>query len=148
MCNAVFQVDISYNAVPVCHTTSIGGMYNYSFTMQVYAYHSCRPLYEHLNPTGCISGLKTNLHVPATSWFSKGAQMSTSEKLRFVVLSPSHEKLTNTHPLLGGGATGVAVGKMGAICTGDGDGDGDSVEDTAIVDGAGTVAEFSCDKTQ
>ena len=86
--------------------------------------------------------------------------MSTSEKLRFVVLSPSHEKLTNTHPLLGGGAAGVAVGKMGAICTGDGDGDGDgggngggdgdgnSVEATAIVDGAGTVAEFSCDKTQ
>ena len=109
-------------------------------------------LYEHLNPTGCISGLKTKLQVPATSWFSRGPQISTSEKLRFVVLSPPHEKLTKTHPLLGGGATGVAVGKMGAICAGDGDGDsdgdGDTVEATAIVDGAGTVAEFSCDKTQ
>ena len=47
------------------------------------------------------------LHVPAISCLSKGAQISNSEKLRFVVLSPWHEKLTNTHPSVD---TGVGVG--------------------------------------
>ena len=66
------------------------------------------------------------------------------------MLSPPHEKLTNTHPLLGGGATGVAVGKMGGICTGDGDGDGsgDAVDGTAVRDGASKVVEMFCAKTQ
>ena len=68
------------------------------------------------------------------------------------MVSPSHEKLTNTHPLLGGGAAGVAVGKVDAICTGDGDGDGDGsgddVDGTVGRDVVGKVLEISCDKTQ
>ena len=39
---------------------------------------TCTLSYSHLNPTGAIP-LETNLHVPAMDWFSKGAQISTSE---------------------------------------------------------------------
>ena len=55
------------------------------------------------------------LHVPAISWFSKGAQISNSEKLRFVVLSPSHEKLTNTQPSAGAVGIGVGVGSSADV---------------------------------
>ena len=55
------------------------------------------------------------LHVPAISWFSKGAQISNSEKLRFVVLSPSHEKLTNTQPSAGSVGIGVGVGRSADV---------------------------------
>ena len=133
-----------------CFTLAIGRRHLYKRVHAWLQFHNIHTTHEHLNPTGCISGLKTNLHVPATAWFSRGAQISTSEKVRFVVLSPSHEKLTNTQPLLGGDAAGVAVGNIGAICAGDGDGDGDGVDaiDTAILDGTGKAVKFSCDKTQ
>ena len=53
--------------------------------------------------------MRMKLHVPATSCLSKGAQMSKSEKLSFVVGSPWHEKLTKTHPSRSVD-TGVGVG--------------------------------------
>ena len=72
--------------------------------------------------------LKTKLHVPATSCCNKGSQISTSVKRRFVVLSPSHEKFTNTHPSGGGDGVGVADGDVSAC----------SVDDDTGSDGADT----------
>ena len=82
--------------------------------------------------------LKTKLHVPATSCSNKGSQISTSVKRRFVVLSPSHEKFTNTHPSGGGDGVGVADGDVIA-CSVDGDTGADGADTGA--DGVDTGSD-------
>ena len=82
--------------------------------------------------------LKTKLHVPATSCCNKGSQISTSVKRRFVVLSPSHEKFTNTHPSGGGDGVGVADGDVSA-CSVDADTGADGADTGS--DGVDTGAD-------
>ena len=82
--------------------------------------------------------MRMKLHVPATSGLSKGAQMSTSEKLSLVVGSPWHEKLTKTHP---SGDTGVGVGSsvdLGASSVDVGTGVG--ADAAGVGTGAGVVS--------
>ena len=89
--------------------------------------------------------MRMKLHVPAISCLSKGAQISKSEKLWFVVGSPWHEKLTNTHPSRSVD-TGVGVGSsadLGASSVDVGTGSG---VDTGEGLDAGVVAVF-CPKT-
>ena len=82
--------------------------------------------------------LKTKLHVPATACSNKGSQISTSVKRRFVVLSPSHEKFTNTHPSGGGDGVGVADDDVSA-CSVDADTGAGGVDTGA--DGVDTGAD-------